>query len=325
MKRSLERAPFFCALPSPSSSVITFFRFFQHLSLFCTIAIVNFLQKPFPAHHERRQILISALSFGVFVALFLAFFQPFGMSVLGSYVMMVATGYGAITTVCMLLAQLLLPAVFRNYYNENLWNTGREIAQVMINLFLIALANWVFSVTLGFFALNFYSLLQFLVFTAIVGIFPVTIQVLVRQNNYHRRYSESSDQLNTQLRVRNEFENTNQSPLTITDEHGKPALELNPDKLLAAESADNYVKVYFEGENGLQHEMVRNSLSALENTLAYNSRFFRTHRSWLVNLRRIEKVKGNARGYILRLADFDKEIPVARSRIGSFDDAVRNG
>lgn len=286
---------------------------------------MKLLQKPFPAFRDRRQIVLSALAFGLFVGLFLGFFQPFGMHNLGSAVPLIAAGYGVITTVCMLLAQLFFPVIFPRFYNEDDWNTGREITQIMVNVLLIAVANWGYSAALGFFTPGIYTLLQFLVFTAIIGIFPVSIQVLVRQNKYHRRFSDSSDQINTQLSGRASREYAGQYLLTIADEHGKPAIELKRDALLAAESADNYVKIYFEGDGGLQHQMVRTSLSALENALAEDPRFFRAHRSWLINLQHIERVNGNARGYLLRLASLDKEIPVARSRIGSFDDAVRNG
>lgn len=291
--------------------------------VFCIIVLMKLLKKPFPAFNDRRQKLISALAFGLFVGLFLAYFKPFGMSGLGGSVWWVAAGYGAITTVCMLLAQWVFPLVFPHYYQEDEWNTGREITQIMANVLLIALANWVFSAALGFFKPDLYSLMQFLVFTAIIGVFPVSIQVLIRQNNYHRRFSERSTELNTQLSGRSAAQKPDHRRIVIADEFGKPALELERDALLAAESADNYVKVYFEGEQGPNHEMVRTSLSALEAALADDNHFFRVHRSWLINLQRVEKVEGNARGYLLQLDSLSKQIPVARSRIGSFNDALK--
>lgn len=285
---------------------------------------MKFLQKPFPAFRDRKQIFLSALAFGLFVGLFLGIFKPFGMHGLGNAVPLIAAGYGVITTVCMLLAQLFFPVIFPRFYNEDNWNTGREITQIMTNVLLIAFANWGYSTALGFFAPDVFTLLQFLVFTALIGIFPVSIQVLVRQNNYHRRFTDSSALLNEQLSERNQQASNSKNRLTIADENDKPVLELERDALLAAESADNYVKIYFQGEGGLQHEMVRTSLSALEKSLSDDPRFFRAHRSWLVNLSSIQKVSGNARGYTLKLPKLQMEIPVARSRITEFDAAMRN-
>jgi hypothetical protein len=286
---------------------------------------MKLLKKPFPAFTDRRQKLLSALAFGLFVGLFLAYFKPFGLHGLGDTVFWIAAGYGAITTVCMLLAQWVLPLVFPGYYSEDEWNTGREISQIMVNVLLIALANWIFSAALGFFKPDFYSLLQFLVFTAMIGVFPVSIQVLLRQNNYHRRFSESSAAINSQLSGRPAPNNVSQPEIVIVDEYGKPALALGRQVFIAAESADNYVKVYYEGDQGPNHEMLRTSLSALEDALADDNRFFRVHRSWLINLQRVDKVEGNARGYLLQLDSFSKQIPVARSRIASFNDALRGG
>lgn len=285
---------------------------------------MKLLHKPFPAIRDRKQIFLSALAFGLFVGLFLGIFQPFGLHGVNGSLLLIAAGYGVITTLCMLLAQLFLPVIFPQFYDEDEWNTGREITQIMTNVMLIALANWGYSAALGFFAPDVFTLLQFLIFTALIGIFPVSIQVLMRQNNFQRRFSDSSALLNEQLSIRNPQASNSKNRLTIADENGKLALDLERDALLVAESADNYVKIYFESEGGLRHEMVRTSLSSLESLLANDPRFFRAHRSWLVNLSSIQKVSGNARGYTLKLPELQKEIPVARSRITEFDAAIRN-
>jgi len=282
---------------------------------------MNLLTKPFPAFREPKQVVQSAILFGLFVALFLGVFKPFGLEGLGENLLLIATGYGVITSVCMLMIQWLTPVLFPNFYREEHWTTGREIVQTMANIVLIAVGNWIYSWALGFFDASWYTFIVFLGFTIAVGIIPVSIQVLIRQNSYQRKYSKSSDAINLQIAERTADAHDSRT-IQISDENGKIVLETFPEKIIAAESADNYVKIYSLADNGASNEMIRSTLAALEDMLANDPRFFRTHRSWLVNLGRIEKVSGNARGYTLRLDGFQSEIPVARSRIAAFDEAM---
>lgn len=284
---------------------------------------MKFLSNPFPASRSSKQNLLSALAFGLFVSGFLWGFKPFGLDTLEDGLVSVVIAYGAITSGCMSLAQFVLPVVHPRFYREETWTTGREIAQTMINILLIALVNWIYSASLGFFKPQLDSLLLFLGFTAAIGVFPVSVQVLIRQNAYHRKYSLSSSALNEQLDARESSPSNSSEFIELTDENGKTTLRLKPDQLIAIESADNYVKVNHLVHGQLECEMLRSSLTALEQVLSHNPIFFRTHRSWLVNLDFIDHVQGNARGYVLRMRSLTDTVPVARSRIDSFNKVMQ--
>ncbi len=284
---------------------------------------MKFLSNPFPASRSSKQNLLSALAFGIFVTCFLWGFKPFGIDTVEDGLVSVVISYGAITTVCMLLAQFVLPVVHPRFYREESWTTGREIAQTMINVLLIALANWIYSAVLGFFEPQIESLLLFLGFTAAIGVFPVSIQVLIRQNAYHRKYSLSSSALNDQLDARDSSPSKPSEFIDLIDENGKSGLRLKPDQLIAIESADNYVKVYHLVGDRLECDMLRSSLTALEQVLLHTPFVFRAHRSWLVNLDFVEHVQGNARGYVLNMRFLTDAVPVARSRIDSFNKVMQ--
>lgn len=57
--------------------------------------------------------------------------------------------------------------------------------------------------------------------------------------------------------------------------------------------------------------MLRSSLSRLENQLE-GQNIVRCHRSFIVNLDKVEKVTGNAQGYKLHLETPELVVPVAR-------------
>lgn len=77
--------------------------------------------------------------------------------------------------------------------------------------------------------------------------------------------------------------------------------------ILYAESMQNYVKLHFLDNTLIIHQ----TMAALEEMLPVHS-FFRIHRSWLVNLYRIDSISGN------RVCINGRELPVATQRMGKF-------
>jgi DNA-binding LytR/AlgR family response regulator len=100
--------------------------------------------------------------------------------------------------------------------------------------------------------------------------------------------------------------------LVLTAENGKDTLQLTRTGLLAIESSDNYCTVFYMKNGQLAKELIRSSLSRLEHQLGEGTPFARCHRSYVVNLDRVERVSGNAQGYKLHLLNGQVVVPVAR-------------
>jgi len=49
---------------------------------------------------------------------------------------------------------------------------------------------------------------------------------------------------------------------------------------------------------------------------------YQCHRSWLVNLHRIDRVGGNSQGLKIMIKDFGEDIPVARKNIAMFGEKI---
>ena len=270
--------------------------------------------------HNPRNGWLAAFGFGLFVAVFLYFFRPFGLTSSGDELAWIAPGYGLITALSMLMLQWLSPKIFPSFYREENWTVGKEVLQIMANVAIIAIGNWVFSAFLGFIQPSPESFFLFFGFTLAVGIFPVSIHVLLRQNAWQRKYLRQSDRLNSLLKNPSEKPSITQAIVQLRDENDKIALEIPASDLIAIESADNYVKVYYLNSQKLTTTMFRSTLAAVGSTMT--PQFFRTHRSWLANLDLLEKVNGNARGYTIRLRNLNRDVPVARSRIAAFDEII---
>lgn len=278
---------------------------------------MHFLSKPFPPLSSKRQRFISAVLFGAFVFVFLQVFKPFGISEIRGQVWMVTLGYGLITFLAIIIVQFWFVMLFPNFYNEDHWTIGKDILHTLLIVVLVAAGNIFFTASLGFMPLSWPSFLLFLGFTIAVGIFPVTIQAFIRMSVVQRRNLKKSIEMTDELHHRPPLQHSSPE-ITLTDEDGRSALMVNPEDILALESADNYVEVYYLSEGKLKSALVRNALKNYEDQLSENADFFRCHRSFIINLRNVQKVEGNARGYHLLLHEDMKAVPVARRRVEEF-------
>jgi hypothetical protein len=275
--------------------------------------MIGVLHRPFPPLSEKPQRLRSAFLIAFFVFGFLYIFKPFGLAGVEGNVLIVTAWYGLITLFFLLLTQLLFPVLFRTFYNDQKWTVGREIAQTMANVLLIAIGNFLLSCYLDFFSWSFETLMLFIGFTFAVGIIPVTIQALVRQNIYHRRNAKAVVDDNRVIAKRPPL-SLYSTKLSISGEVGEEEFQGNAEEILAIESSGNYIEVHRkEGKPVL----IRKSLNATEKLLPES--FFRTHRSWIVNMNLINHVDGNARGYTLSFENSELLVPVSRGKLKEFD------
>lgn len=276
---------------------------------------VHFLKRPFPTTESSQQDLWLAISFGAFVFLFLQFFKPFGIDDIKGRVVLITWAFGAITTVCILFMQFVPPRIFPSIYEPEKWTVGKDIVHTSSIILLVSLCNFLFAGALNFFPFRWSTFLTFLVFTLAVGAFPMTLATLLRQSILYKRYYQQSLELN-KAKPAAEQPYTDEI-IELQNEESKTELKLKTHQLLAIQSADNYVVVFHEEEGELQKSMFRNTLKNLESALEQKDGIYRCHRSYLVNLHRVQKVSGNARGYYLEITDA-LNIPVSRRKTEEF-------
>jgi hypothetical protein len=91
------------------------------------------------------------------------------------------------------------------------------------------------------------------------------------------------------------------------------SVEMPDGSLLFAEAEDNYSRLFWIEDGEVQRRLLRLTLKNLEGQLP-SGRVARVHRSYLVNLERIDALRGNASGYKLYFSSPGVEVPVARTR-----------
>lgn len=275
--------------------------------------MLRLLHQPYPIHFSRKQSLLIPLLAGLFVALFLNLFQPFGLAhwqVEKKWLLL--SGYGFITSLLMLTWELARTYFFQKRSEEN-WTVSKEIISIFILISSIGLFNFLYSSWLGFSRLSLPDLWEYLQMTFLIGIFP---SVLIPLANYLRKlqkHTRQSQSINRQLKPRDK-----QSPaspaLTLVAENEKDTFSCPVTSLCSISAADNYATiVYWDSETQtLKKHLLRSSLSRLEEQLS-GTPVWRCHRSHLVNLPLVEQVSGNAQGYRLHLPFQHPPVAVSRS------------
>ena len=105
----------------------------------------------------------------------------------------------------------------------------------------------------------------------------------------------------------------------ISSQLKKEELKFYPSQFLYAESDGNYVVFYLIKDNLVKKQIIRNSISRIEKQLSAIPYFLRTHRSFIVNLKKVTGRQGNILGYQLKIGGTESKVPVSRERIRIFD------
>ncbi len=276
---------------------------------------MSLFTRPYAIDHSARRHVLRALAFGLFVFAFLLVFQPFGLTGSGLDHVVFLLGYGAITAVLMLLLNVLLPMLISGFFTESRWTTGREIAYTTLNIVLIGVANYLYTLAMTSFTGGTVQLLWFIGITFLIGLFPTLTLVLLKERRDRSLYNAASEALSSQLKTGSHSRNEgSEGQLTLQSSNRREDdLRLQKSSVRFLRAADNYVEVYFIEGRDLRRVMIRATLKELAEGLSAHRSFFRCHKSYIVNLDAVQRISGNAQGYKLHLADCSEVIPVSRA------------
>ncbi|WP_080054023.1 LytTR family DNA-binding domain-containing protein [Spirosoma aerolatum] len=283
----------------------------------------RFLNQPYPSEDSPGRELQKAAFIGLFVGLFLWVFQPFGINNWDTPNKdLKIAGFGAVTFIVTAFNFIVWRRLFPKPFSEERWTVGREIIFVIANILLIAITNQFYLGTLlgatGHRGIGWFGTI---LITFSVGIFPVVGLVSLNYIRQLKKYSQAAAKLpihsvsaDDQL-VEKELEaEVIRQPahlLTLVADNEKDNLILSANDLLYIESSDNYCTVVYFKKDQIVKPLLRSSLSRLEKQIA-QLHIVRCHRSYVVNLNRVERVTGNAQGYKLHILGGQFQIPVAR-------------
>ena len=271
------------------------------------------LSQPYPLNQSLKRRLITSFLFGSFVFLFLSIFQPFELSKLPKDILLIAFGYGAVCFVIMAILNAVAFLTLPSCFSESRWTTKKQILWIIINVIFIGLGNYTFSLLTKVTAFTWWNLFLFETYTIAVAVFPVTILTLANQVRLSKKFERQSEHFNEDIeKKQNKFIAETNFPIIAID-NGNDEFNLAIEDFLFAKSDDNYVEIYFLNDKIVSRKIVRNTLKNVYSLFAEHKEIFKCHRSYIVNLKHVQRISGNAQGYKLHLQESGEIIPVSRS------------
>jgi hypothetical protein len=210
---------------------------------------------------------------------------------------------------------------YRDYFSDQTeWNFLKEMVSIIIILSGVGIAIFIS----GFFMeepssrWNFPTFFNSYLSAFLVGIIPFAFFTLT---NYRHLFAEEIIQ---HLELNNNMvsPSVKEELIQIGSKLKKEELSFYPGQFIYAESDGNYVVFYLKDEKQIRKEVIRNSISEIEQQLSAIPWFFRSHRAFIVNVKKVISKKGNTLGYHLKLVDSTVEIPVSRQNTKAFDQVL---
>ena len=280
--------------------------------------MLDIFRQPYPVQNETKVKIFTSLGMGLFVFAFLYIFRPFGLNNLPfEYALSFLLGYGIITTLCLIFNFFLLPKILINLFNEEKWTVGKEILFILWIIFMIGIANSIYSVinlsafTLA--SLSYKTLFFFQFVTLAVASLPVVILVLIKNLRLTKKNLQLALAISNNLNHKQRLSGNKEELVTIESENKKDNFTTNAINIIAISAADNYIEINYEENNVLKKKLIRSTLKIARDNLKSYTAFYRCHRTWIVNLDHIRNVSGNSQGYKLIMKHEELIIPVSRN------------
>jgi len=144
---------------------------------------------------------------------------------------------------------------------------------------------------------------------------PISILIAINQDRLLKiKLRSAMEELNRLLQKGVKGENISEKEkISLVSESGKDKFEKDLDDLLFIRSANNYVEIFYKGNEKINKVLLRSSLQKVEDSTKGNEDIYKCHRTCLVNIKNIKKLTGNSQAYRLIFENIDEEIPVSRN------------
>jgi hypothetical protein len=257
----------------------------------------------------------------LFIFLFLYILEPFDLNQIDTdYKTIRIAGYGMVSFACLLLFYVLPPKILISIFDDTRWTLSKELLWLLSIVITIGLFLSIYESLLCIRPLSFFAVFETVGKALIIGIIPITVVTMLNQNVQLRENLKRAK--DAAINLKNIQQNKVQKPGIITVQSDiSETLSFNPNDFLLAQAEDNYTTFFLEQEGKIKNVLLRITLKNSEKQLHF-SFIQRCHRSYIINLLKIETINGNANGYKIQLTNFEKEIPVSRQNSKSILQAI---
>ncbi len=276
--------------------------------------MLRIVNQKYPAPSPELRSLIIAILFGLFIGLFLLFFEPFGINLsTNKNKVFQVLFFGCISTSVLLLFLYVLPLLLPRLFSDAHWKVKHQVLFYLIILFAIATLNGIYTNFINSLPFSWSNYWWIINRTFVLGGIPIAFLTLI---DYKRKAKTNRNEAHAILSSKKEFlvgsdETIHQFSTDLKNE----TITFSEADFNYAAAVGNYIDMCIFVENTLKKITYRVTLSSFEAQLEESSSLIRCHRSYLVNLNKVKNISGNAQGLKLELKGQSEIVPVSRKYI----------
>ncbi len=251
----------------------------------------DLFSKPFPLLNDNRSRLFLVVFCGLFSSLFMLYFNPFTMnqikydSAVAHYLPIWSTGI--LGSVLLSFSQFFLRPIFK----LNSFNFGQFILWILFEfIFLSIVIYFFFGESKEPFLTEFFLIGKYTISICFLPYFLACLLIAVA-----KLYSKVEQKNEVDSKPKKELSIISSNQQIFTKEDGKFLFGIKPEQILYLKSENNYTSVFYVQNGNLEKKLIRTNLKGIEQTLK-NPRLIRVHRSYMVNINKLEAIhrdKGN--------------------------------
>lgn len=271
------------------------------------------------------------IGFGWAYALIPAFAVLFILTILGPYGfanlpfierLPRALPFAVITGLAAPINLMIAKSILPKSMDEANWTIGHEFIYNTYDIVLIGFWNATFLHFIGKSEAPFIELLlRIELHTLMIGIIPIIALIGFKNSESLKKQLSQVRKINEELKK--EKVKAAHDLVSFYSENGKFEIKLFPRDILFLKSDGNYLEIFYKkNEDNEAKHLIRNRLKHVSDLLPKET-FFQCHKSYIINLEKINRIDRNARDLTLYLYGSKHEIPVSRSKSGELLEALK--
>jgi len=221
---------------------------------------------------------------------------------------LVLIGYGLVSVLSAILYIVLAHLLYNAYWGNRPWTVGLEIIYSLFFLLFVASGILFYGYFTGVNDLSAKNILIYFITTILLGFIPVTIRALLVRNWRLNKDVAEAKKINELLANRKIASDEKIIELASTSSNEK--LSFRNYDLLYIEATENYVTVVWENNHTIKKQLIRMTMKEAIKQINDPLIIF-SHRSFIINLRKVQQVTSRGGVSIITLKNIDTSIPLS--------------
>lgn len=287
-----------------------------------------------------KTILVKTAQSAMWVLLFLALIQPFGIDQMKEGRILFILSQTGISFIGIFLSCCISNLLVIRSNNNELSLKAFVVENVLMSVInipllgamLITFDSWFNTGNIASYwvidgHLTFYPMWVMCISVSCISVFLLIFacfQYRADKLKYELDYVKSINAMLEKRQEKMEIEEDNlsgsvdnivesQAKITIIGQGQDSSLEVCPNNIIYVESMANYADICYIADNETKHTTLRITLKQIRETLEATDCIVQCHRAFLVNLNFVVAMTNRNPGYQLQLFGMDKQIPVSRA------------